>query len=76
MALGFSKYERCKSFTFNSLTIAKFESQQELYEPLWEDLLARSKQDGFRIRAIWIADCANQGASGVQNENIMGNESK
>ncbi|GKZ71936.1 hypothetical protein AnigIFM50267_007982 [Aspergillus niger] len=47
---------------------------KELYEPLWEDLLARSKQDGFRIRAIWIADCANQGASGVQNENIMGNE--
>ncbi|OJI89979.1 hypothetical protein ASPTUDRAFT_25575 [Aspergillus tubingensis CBS 134.48] len=47
---------------------------KELYEPLWDDLLARSKKDGFRIRAIWIADCANQGASGVQNENIMGNE--
>ncbi|KAL4895523.1 alpha/beta-hydrolase [Aspergillus ambiguus] len=47
---------------------------KEFYEPLWEDLLARSKQDGFRIRAIWVADCANQGASGVQNEYILGNE--
>lgn len=47
---------------------------QELYEPLWEELLARSKQDGVRIRSIWIADAANQGASGVINENNLGND--
>lgn len=47
---------------------------QELYEPLWEDLLARSKQDGFRIRSIWIADAANQGASGTINELNLGND--
>ncbi|RAH44191.1 uncharacterized protein BO95DRAFT_367016 [Aspergillus brunneoviolaceus CBS 621.78] len=47
---------------------------QELYEPLWEDLHARSKKVGFRIRAIWIADGANQGASGILNENHLGND--
>ncbi|KAJ5920990.1 hypothetical protein N7466_009316 [Penicillium verhagenii] len=47
---------------------------KELYEPLWEGLLARSKQDGFRIRAIWIADAVNQGASGIVNEHILGND--
>ncbi|KAJ5733599.1 hypothetical protein N7493_002385 [Penicillium malachiteum] len=48
---------------------------KEVYEPLWEDLLARSKQDGFRIRGIWMADAVNQGASGVLNEEILGNDS-
>ncbi|KAJ5353984.1 hypothetical protein N7541_006548 [Penicillium brevicompactum] len=38
---------------------------KELYEPLWEELLARLKQDGIRIRSIWMADAANQGASGI-----------
>ncbi|KAJ5118063.1 hypothetical protein N7526_011086 [Penicillium atrosanguineum] len=33
---------------------------KELYEPLWEELLACSKGKGFRIRAIWIADSTNQ----------------
>ncbi|KAL4909362.1 hypothetical protein BDW74DRAFT_174565 [Aspergillus multicolor] len=47
---------------------------KELYEPLWEDLHARSKKDGFRIRAIWIADSFNQGSSGVQNEEYLGND--
>ncbi|KAJ5682578.1 hypothetical protein N7462_005743 [Penicillium macrosclerotiorum] len=47
---------------------------KEVYEPLWEDLLARSQQDGYRIRAIWIADVANLGASGVQNESNLGND--
>ncbi|PYI12959.1 alpha/beta-hydrolase [Aspergillus violaceofuscus CBS 115571] len=47
---------------------------KELYEPLWEDLHARSKKEGFRIRAIWIADSANQGASGILNENQLGND--
>ncbi|KAI9929696.1 hypothetical protein ASPWEDRAFT_51796 [Aspergillus wentii DTO 134E9] len=47
---------------------------KEMYEPLWETLLARSKQDGFRIRAIWAVDVANQGASGVHNEQHLGND--
>ncbi|KAL2823231.1 alpha/beta-hydrolase [Aspergillus cavernicola] len=47
---------------------------KELYEPLWEELLARSRHDGFRIRAIWMADVANQGASGVYNEKHLGND--
>lgn len=47
---------------------------KELYEPLWEELLARSKVNEFRIRAIWMADVANQGASGVLNEKYLGND--
>ncbi|KAJ5644999.1 hypothetical protein N7507_011010 [Penicillium longicatenatum] len=47
---------------------------KEIYEPLWEDLLNRSRQDGYRIRSIWIADVANLGASGVANEEFLGND--
>ncbi|CZS89889.1 related to host-specific AK-toxin Akt2 [Rhynchosporium agropyri] len=47
---------------------------KELYEPLWEDLHARSKSNGFRIRSIWIADVAQQGQSGVLNEGVLGND--
>ncbi|KAL2063009.1 hypothetical protein VTL71DRAFT_6081 [Oculimacula yallundae] len=47
---------------------------KELYEPLWEDLHARSKSNGFRIRSIWIADVAQQGQSGVLNEGLLGND--
>ncbi|RMJ21120.1 toxin biosynthesis protein [Aspergillus sp. HF37] len=47
---------------------------KELYEPLWEELLARCQSNGFRIRAIWVADAANQGASGIINENYLGND--
>ncbi|WEW55734.1 hypothetical protein PRK78_001167 [Emydomyces testavorans] len=47
---------------------------KELYEPLWEELLARSKKNGFQIRAIWIADVANQGNSSVMNEHALGND--
>ncbi|KAH8665859.1 Alpha/beta hydrolase family-domain-containing protein [Tricladium varicosporioides] len=47
---------------------------KELYEPLWEDLHARSKSNGFRIRSIWIADIAPQGQSGILNEQILGDD--
>lgn len=47
---------------------------QELYEPLWEELLARSEQDGVRIGSIWMADATNQGASGILNEQHIGND--
>ncbi|KAF2448201.1 hypothetical protein P171DRAFT_461177 [Karstenula rhodostoma CBS 690.94] len=44
---------------------------KETYEPLWEELNARVKG---RIRGIWIADCSHQGASGILNENIQGDD--
>ncbi|OJJ69023.1 hypothetical protein ASPBRDRAFT_46306 [Aspergillus brasiliensis CBS 101740] len=44
---------------------------KECYEPLWDDLVATSK---VKIKAIWFADCANQGASGVLNEDKLGND--
>ena len=47
---------------------------KELYEPLWEDLLHKSKKHNFRIRSIWIADVAQQGQSGVLNEEHLGND--
>ena len=47
---------------------------KELYEPLWDDLLARSAKHGFRIRSIWIADVAHQGQSSIVNESLLGNE--
>ncbi|KAF2496028.1 hypothetical protein BU16DRAFT_617537 [Lophium mytilinum] len=47
---------------------------KELYEPLWDDFLRRSKQYGFSIRGIWIADVAQQNASGVLNEGKLGDD--
>jgi hypothetical protein len=47
---------------------------KELYEPLWDDIHARSKKHGFRIRSIWIADVAQQGRSSVLNEQFLGND--
>lgn len=47
---------------------------QELYEPLWEEIHARSKQNGMRIRSIWMADVAQEGQSSVINEHSLGND--
>ncbi|KAG6255635.1 hypothetical protein E4U24_006547 [Claviceps purpurea] len=49
---------------------------KELYEPLWDHLLEELNKHGVRIRAIWIADCAWQGRSGVLNQNkgLLGND--
>ncbi|KAL4959645.1 putative toxin biosynthesis protein [Aspergillus stella-maris] len=47
---------------------------KELYEPLWEELHARSIENGFRIRSIWMADVAHQGESSVVNEDLLGND--
>ncbi|KAL4953905.1 Alpha/beta hydrolase family-domain-containing protein [Aspergillus filifer] len=47
---------------------------KELYEPLWEELHARSTENGFRIRSIWMADVAHQGESSVFNEDLLGND--
>lgn len=51
---------------------------KELYEPIWSRLFERSSQQppGRRIRSIFIADVANQGQSGILNENKLGNERK
>ncbi|KAJ5246984.1 toxin biosynthesis protein-like protein [Penicillium chermesinum] len=38
----------------------------ELYEPLWDEILGQAI--GFRIRSIWVADCASMGMSGILNE--------
>lgn len=46
---------------------------KEAYEPLFEELHQVLRG---RIRAIWFADCANQGASGVLNESILGDDRK
>lgn len=46
---------------------------KECYEPLFGDLLRVAKG---RIRSIWIADSSHQGASGVLNENIQGDDRK
>src|SRR5450755_3759039 len=43
---------------------------KELYEPLWDELLTCTKRRKFRIRSIWIADLAQQGQSGVLNEEL------
>ncbi|KAL3480599.1 Alpha/beta hydrolase family-domain-containing protein [Aspergillus californicus] len=47
---------------------------KELYEPLWEEIHARSNANGFRIRSIWMADVAHQGQSSVINEDLLGND--
>ncbi|KAL4779049.1 toxin biosynthesis protein [Aspergillus varians] len=44
---------------------------KECYEPLWENLLALTS---VKIKAIWIADCSHQGASGVLNEHVLGDD--
>ncbi|KAI5298545.1 hypothetical protein KEM56_003965 [Ascosphaera pollenicola] len=46
---------------------------KEIYEPLWEEILVRSRGK-FGIRSIWVADAAFQGASGVLNEDKLGND--
>ncbi|RAK95983.1 alpha/beta-hydrolase [Aspergillus ibericus CBS 121593] len=48
---------------------------KELYEPLWDELLTRSKQSNFHIRGIWIADVANMGMSSVLNEDKLSMDS-
>ena len=44
---------------------------QENYEPLWDDLYLATKA---RVRAIWFADSSHQGASGVLNEDLQGDD--
>lgn len=47
---------------------------KELYEPLWEELFARSDGHGLRIYSIWVADKSDHGASGILNEHTQGDD--
>ena len=48
---------------------------KETYEPVWDELFDyTTATTSFRIRNIWVVDVYNQGASGILNENILGNE--
>ena len=47
---------------------------KELYEPLFEDMLASSEAHGFRIRSIWAVDACHHGASGILNEHTQGDD--
>ena len=49
-------------------------SMQELYEPLWDEILSLAPENGFCIRSIWMADVAWQGQSSVLNEDLLGND--
>lgn len=67
-------FVKVKSYSPNTCDHSADISAQELYEPLWEDLLVESRKQGFKIRSIWIADIASQGQSGVLNETKLGND--
>ncbi|PIA89593.1 hypothetical protein CB0940_07467 [Cercospora beticola] len=47
---------------------------KELYEPLWEDLAAQAKRQGWRIRSIWMSDVAWHAESYALNEDLIGND--
>lgn len=49
---------------------------KELYEPLFAELAAtcRSRNPPIVIRSIWIADIAHQNASGILNEQLLGDD--
>ncbi|RLL96295.1 hypothetical protein CFD26_101286 [Aspergillus turcosus] len=49
---------------------------KEAYEPLWEDLYTQLNKRSIPVRGIWIADISNQGASGVLNEHVQGDNTK
>lgn len=51
---------------------------KEMYELLWDELYQYFERNGnpFRIRSVWIADIASQGASGLLNAWKLGCESE
>ncbi|KAL4879535.1 Alpha/beta hydrolase family-domain-containing protein [Aspergillus karnatakaensis] len=49
-------------------------SPKEVYEPLWEDLYRQLQRQSVPLRGIWVADVSNQGASGVLNEDVQGDQ--
>lgn len=73
-ANGFVKVRPCSrlSLVFTNTP----ETRQELYEPLWEDLVYECRRNGVNVRGIWMADIAWQGQSGIINEDKLGNDRK
>jgi hypothetical protein len=69
--MAFPRYLRPVSLVRST---ADFSLTQEVYEPLWDDILTLSRQRKFKIRSIWIADMSHQGASGVLNEQTQGDD--
>lgn len=67
MQTGSRKYycSLCKVATGLKVTNLK-----ELYEPIWDDLQEKMREQYRRIRSIWIADVVEQGQSGVLNESM------
>ncbi|CAZ80266.1 unnamed protein product [Tuber melanosporum] len=47
---------------------------KELYEPFFDHLLVEYEKSGLRIASIWAPDAAHQGASGVLNEEVLGDD--
>ena len=45
---------------------------KETYEPFWDELYSCLQSRGVQVRSIWVADCSNQGASSVLNEDVQG----
>ncbi len=45
-----------------------------MYEALFEELEEKMSGHGRKISAIWIADVAHQGQSGILNEEALGND--
>ncbi len=41
---------------------------------MFDDLFEKLSRLGRRIRAVWIADIAHQGQSGILNEDALGND--
>lgn len=49
-------------------------SLKELYEPHWEDLLQCCTEKRIGVKAIWMADMAHQGQSGMLNGSKLGDD--
>lgn len=47
---------------------------KELYEPFFDDLLEHLQQQHIGVRAIWAPDAVHQGASGLLNESLIGDQ--
>lgn len=71
---GFPKVSDICAFLLESKRALLTGGLQELYEPLWDGIYERLRAANRQIRAIWIADVAHQGQSGVLNESILGND--
>lgn len=71
-----TRERRCASRTAADARARAHACMQEAYEPVWEALFARLKAAGVAVNSLWMADPANQGASGVANEGVLGDDRK